>query len=329
MNEIQESLTQEIRSFEERLNRRFITFRRLSVITTFALIFRIILMGWLRAINAKPLCPEWPSCFGRWIPPCSASDLPLTIIPEQFNFTLAWLEFALRLSGLGVFALIIYLTYYAIRHLHHISSVFFASIAVSILLMLDAWIGSQYLYLSSASMIISLHTGLIFITLSLLLYLTYHAYLHSEPAMRIKIQQAVSLRRWLMGIWMLSLFQVVMGCEVRLHFIRLIEIFPLQSRHDILYKMTGTVYMHGWLGFVLTLFTAFVCYRIIRLNGSVRLIRIGAWSLAIINLIQLIVGVMLITLGVPEYAQILHLLLSSLFIGNLVILFLSLKPRFF
>ncbi len=329
MTEQRESVTREIWSFEDQLIRSLITLRRLAVTGFAATLFQVTLGGWIRATRIKPLCPDWPTCFGRWIPPLSASDLPSDINPADFDFLLAWMEFLLRASGIGIFALICFTTYFAVKRLHHISSVFFSSIGIMTLLILEIWIGSQFSYLFVQPMVVSLHTGIAFVLLSLMAYQIYHSYLNSEPSMRVRIQQPVMLRRWLSGVWIISLFQIVMGCEVRLHFLRLIEIFPKLSRYEISHKMTDTVHLHGWLGFMMAVFTAYVSYRIIRLNGNIVFIRSGAWSLALINMTQLLTGAALVTLGVPVTAQVLHTLLSALFMANLVILYLSLKPRIF
>ena len=55
-------------------------------------------------------CPDWPKCFGRWIPPTSLSQLPDYIDPEKFNLVLAWVEYLNRLFG-ALVGLIILITF--------------------------------------------------------------------------------------------------------------------------------------------------------------------------------------------------------------------------
>lgn len=329
MTKTRESLTQELQSYELRMRAKLIVMRKLGLFAAASVLVQIILGGWLSAIRIKPLCPEWPTCFGRLIPPLSAGDLPAGIDPLQFDMQVAWLEFILRLTGALILGLLGYICYYAIRYLHHVSAIFFSSFGVLALMIFEGWIGVQFNAFPSQPVIVSIHTVLAFLMLSVILYLTYHAFIESMPAMRLTIRQPVLLRRWLSAVWILSIFQVIMGCEVRQHFIRLTEIFPNLSGAEVMMRMTSTVYLHGALGIFMAFFTAYVSYQIIKLNGSIPFLRFAAQSLAVINFIMLIVGLSLMAFGIPAVARVLHMLFSALFIGNLVIIYLALKPRFF
>ena len=67
-------------------------FVRLALWTT-GLTYALILVGGLvRASGAGLGCPDWPRCFGSWIPPASVEALPPEFDPIQFNPTLMWTE---------------------------------------------------------------------------------------------------------------------------------------------------------------------------------------------------------------------------------------------
>jgi heme A synthase len=61
-------------------------------------------------------CPDWPKCFGKWIPPTNASELPANFekylrkqdIDHTFNALHTWIEYFNRLFGvlLGLFGII-------------------------------------------------------------------------------------------------------------------------------------------------------------------------------------------------------------------------------
>ena len=93
-----------------RLYKKFVF---LSVLTTYFLIF---LGGLVRVSGAGLGCPDWPKCFGRWIPPLNVRQLPADFDPQLFNFTLAWIEYINRIVGMLVGLLILISAILAIVH---------------------------------------------------------------------------------------------------------------------------------------------------------------------------------------------------------------------
>ena len=84
------------------------------MVFTYLLIF---IGGLVRVSGAGMGCPDWPKCFGRWIPPTSLSQLPDYIDPEKFNLVLAWVEYLNRLFG-ALVGLIILITFIPVSYTH-------------------------------------------------------------------------------------------------------------------------------------------------------------------------------------------------------------------
>ena len=93
------------------------SFRRFALITLGAVYFLIAVGASVRASGAGMGCPDWPTCFGQWIPPTSETQLPsdyqeiyadLGYADTRFNVVKTWTENLNRLIGV-IIGLLIYL----------------------------------------------------------------------------------------------------------------------------------------------------------------------------------------------------------------------------
>ena len=74
------------------LSMKLNAFQKTAIGTVFATIFLIFIGGLVRASGAGLGCPDWPRCFGTWVPPTNLSDLPPQFDPNQFNVVKTWTE---------------------------------------------------------------------------------------------------------------------------------------------------------------------------------------------------------------------------------------------
>src|SRR5262245_14517834 len=94
------------------------SFRRFAIATIAAVYFLILVGGLVRASGSGMGCPDWPRCFGRWIPPTSESQLPADYQERwaehgygeaRFNVWKTWTEYGNRMISV-VIGLLIFVT---------------------------------------------------------------------------------------------------------------------------------------------------------------------------------------------------------------------------
>ena len=123
-----------------RIMKKYFQFSVLSIIVTYLLIF---VGGLVRVSGAGMGCPDWPKCFGKWIPPTSLSQLPDYIDPEKFNLVLAWVEYTNRLFGALVGLVILVSCIYALIYFKGHNKVTYSISLALFLTMVEGWLGSK------------------------------------------------------------------------------------------------------------------------------------------------------------------------------------------
>ena len=95
--------------------RALIRYRRVALVTLVAVYFLFLVGASVRASGAGMGCPDWPTCFGQWIPPMSEAELPsnyqeiyaeLGYAETRFNVVKTWTEYFNRLVGATIGLLI-------------------------------------------------------------------------------------------------------------------------------------------------------------------------------------------------------------------------------
>jgi len=156
--------------------RRFSSFQRLALWTTATTYFLILVGGLVRASGAGLGCPDWPRCFGSWIPPASAAQLPPQFDPFLFNPTLMWTEYLNRLLGVTVGFLILATVVSAWRHHRREPRIFWTTVAALFLTGFQGWLGGRVVANQLAAWIVTVHMIVALVIVQLLLYATVRAW---------------------------------------------------------------------------------------------------------------------------------------------------------
>ncbi|HQZ38628.1 MAG TPA: COX15/CtaA family protein [Vicinamibacterales bacterium] len=299
-------------------------FVRLAIWTT-AITYSLILVGGLVRVSGAGLgCPDWPRCFGSWIPPASAEALPPQFDPSQFNPTLMWTEYLNRLLGVTVGFFVLGTAVSAWRHHRHHAHIVWPTVAALLLTGYEGWLGGRVVAHELAPWIVTAHLVVAIAIVLLLLYATVYA-LYRRPgtsgdaAARAMAgdEEVRPPRTALMGVVavmiVVTLVQVSLGTQVRGTIDDALDAgvpragaLATVGPFDSLHRTTALAVMGLALVSMLVLWARPARPRVIT-----------QWTYAVVALAaaQVGLGVVLAYVALAPVAQVLHLTLASLLMG--------------
>jgi cytochrome c oxidase assembly protein subunit 15 len=298
---------------------RLSTFARLALATTIATYLLILVGGLVRASGAGLGCPDWPKCYGQWIPPTSVSQLPAGFDPATFNAVLTWTEYLNRLLGVTI-GLLITATLVAAIVWHRLQPrILWPSLGAFLLVGFEGWLGGQVVRSGLEPWMISAHLMFALLIVTLLLYATFVAFRLRAGESRVAADPIRGRVRWLaVGVIAVVLLQVYLGTLVRGGIEQAIEARPDLIRGQWLAAIPLQDQAHRAVAAVAGFAVVALMLQIrTRLPGDRRLV---GWSTVSVSLAiaQIVVGMILGRMDLPPAAQVLHLSFASLLLGSLV-----------
>jgi cytochrome c oxidase assembly protein subunit 15 len=265
--------------------------------------------------------PDWPKCFGRWIPPFSIDQLPEGIDPSTFNVTLAWIEYFNRLVGVTVGFLIVITAILAIRHYRKVPTVLYPSLASAVLVAFQGWFGSVVVSSELEPFIVTVHMLLALIIVSLLIYATLRSYsADTEAAPPNKFP--TKLRSQVGLIWLLTIIQVIIGSQVREALETVAARYPRWTG-DQWFGEVGVINdLHFILGIAVAALTVYVGLIVLRIGRPApSAIKLTVWSLIGLVVLQAGSGIVLQVSSLPPLTDLFHLWMAGLSIGLQLVLY--------
>ncbi|ATG90316.1 COX15/CtaA family protein [Methylomonas koyamae] len=307
-------------------------FRRLGALTIFAVYFVILVGGIVRASGAGMGCPDWPTCFGQWVPPTDESQLPANYHEiyaargyenTAFNPVKTWTEYTNRLVGVTIGCLI-FLTAWSSRiYLKADKTIFYLALSVFLLVGFQGWLGSAVVASNLKPLMITLHMLLALGIVALLIYAIARS---QKPLLQAVDSHWLTPRfatvlKVAMGM---TLLQIAMGTQVReavdyiAHEHSYIERQYWRDSFPIIF------YVHRSFSSIILFTNLWLVWKIREqaAPGSL-LLRLG-YVLAGLIVTAILAGVSLDRLGFPAFAQPVHLLMANLIFGAQFFLFICL-----
>jgi cytochrome c oxidase assembly protein subunit 15 len=290
----------------------FIRWVQISLIAVFMV---IAAGGIVRMTGAGMGCPDWPKCFGQYIPPTDISQLPpdyKEIYKVQgkeiadFSPIKTWIEYINRLLGalLGLFLLIV--TGLSLTLWKRDKMLFLISLFILLLTAFQAWLGALVVASNLAPVRITTHMIVALIIAALVLFLLNRA---KRIAGIHQVSFNITHFKFLIGISLvLTLIQVAMGTQVREEIDHIA--MNVTDRKLWINELSLLFYVHRSFSILILGLNAFIIFQISRQIPF--LDHLPSQLVAIAIFISVITGVSLNYFGFPALAQPIHLLAGSL-----------------
>lgn len=308
-------------------------FRRLGTLTIFAVYCVILAGGIVRASGAGMGCPDWPTCFGQWIPPTAESQLPANYhdiyaargyADTTFNPLKTWTEYSNRLIG-ATTGLLVILTAWASRiYRRSDNGIIQLSLAVLLLIGFQGWLGSAVVASNLKPLMITLHMLLALLIVAMLIYAIARSQKASLQALSWRLPSP-RLPMVLKIAMAMTLLQVAMGTQVR----EAVDFIAHgQSGLDRQYWRESfplIFYVHRSFSSLILFTNLWLTWRLHRAPDTPVLLRNIAYTVSGLIITAILAGVSLDRLGFPAIAQPIHLLMANLIFGGQFFLFICLN----
>ncbi|HVW14859.1 MAG TPA: COX15/CtaA family protein [Mucilaginibacter sp.] len=332
-------------------------FQKINLITVILLFVLILAGGVVRSTGSGMGCPDWPKCFGRYIPPTDVSQLPADykqkyvagreaknlkfaktldifgfsdlatrlrqdksiLVPEEFNAAKTWTEYVNRLIGAtsGLFLLLTAATSFSYWKKSRVIAIL--SISNLILVGFQGWLGSIVVSSNLVAWIVTVHMLLALAILAISIY-TYHL---AKVYNRQKFKIAGAVRFFGLLCVVISIIQIVFGTEVRERIDAVSE--RLSGYRNGWVNAAGQIFMQHRDIAILVLFANVMLYALVRKYFSRHSVQQQLMSFTfLIIMLQIVTGIILAYLSLPPFAQTVHLVLASLMFGAQFYLVLNL-----
>lgn len=289
---------------------------------TFVFIFIVIIAGSVvRATGSGMGCPDWPKCFGSWVPPTDVSQLPSNYkelyagehnAVAEFNALNTWTEYLNRLAGaiLGVLVFVQLLLSIKIRK--NDKRIFVMSLLSFFMIGFQGWLGAKVVSSNLAPMKITIHMVMALVILAVAVAIIYRAKklisASSEKAVQPVVTQLAAI------VFLFTIIQIMLGTQVREEVDVLLKNFDAVFRGNIISNLSISFNVHRSFSIAIMLVNFFMIYKIVKSDASESLKKTGK-LLGGILIAELLVGIILNRFALPAALQPVHLLLACFAYG--------------
>lgn len=328
------------------------SFYRLAFSTLVAVYVLIMVGGVVRSTGSGMGCPDWPKCFGSWVPPTDVSQLPsnykeiyseyrhkknerfaryLTafgmedtankILTDQsireeadFNPVKTLIEYVNRIIGVIIGFLIFLVFVFSLRFWNTARSWTVMAFMTFFMVGFQGWIGSFVVSTNLTPWVITVHMFLALLIVAMLLYLVYQAGEWSR-------EHTSGITGWLVACMLMVLAQIYLGTRVR----EAVDVVAASgaARTSWIEGLGSSFIIHRTFSWVVLLAHVVFVWKLMKSGVEKRF----ALGLILLILGTLLSGIGMAWFAVPPYLQPVHLTLATITFGVQFLLLLKLNIR--
>lgn len=336
-------------------------FQKWGVVTVFFVYLLIAVGGIVRSTGAGMGCPDWPKCFGTWIPPTKVSQLPVdyrenyaekrrqkneriagyldqlgfaqlaqrihtpasVYVEEEFNATKTWIEYLNRLLGALVGVFIFATVLFSFRYWKTDRIVTLCSIAALLSVGFQGWLGSVVVSTNLLPGLITVHMMVAILIVFLLLYAVTRSLNRAKDGVVAKNKHRINFV--LLLVMALSIIQIVLGTQVRQAIDWVSDALPL-ARNEWIERLGWEFYVHRSFSTVLLIANAYLLFAVYKSAVKQSVLRTWANLLFAVIVLEIAAGIFMAYFSIPAFLQPIHLLLAVVAVGVQFVMYLLVNP---
>lgn len=335
-------------------------FKKLNIYTIIAVYFLILVGGIVRSTGSGMGCPDWPKCFGSYIPPTAEDQLPTgyqeyylqlriaknkrisnminvlgfksladeisndpSIFEEEpFNATKTWIEYINRLIGVVIGLLIFAVLIASLFLWNKDRRMFYWALFSFVLVAFQGWFGSIVVSTNLLPGTISVHMGLALLLVCVLIYMVF-----INRKSKIVGEKGLGNARLLSNLMLLGIvlfiFQIFLGTQVResIDFIS----NNIADRNLWIDELGLSFYIHRSYSLLILGLHIWMTILLNKKKNFDNGLNLMFNSLVVLIVLEVLSGAFMAYFAVPGFLQPLHLLIATLIFGVQFYTYLNLK----
>ena len=330
----------------------------LSFIFTYSLIF---IGGLVRVSGSGMGCPDWPTCFGKLIPPTHINEITWnshieyevgdmivkndTLWVSDYNFTSlesfgrenwhpyekhnyaifnarhTWTEYLNRLFGATTGIIITITLLISFFHRKQFKDIYIANFASFLLTGFEGWLGAMVVASHLEPIIISLHMFFALVIVSLQMYALIKLKLYLNPKL-VDGTYSHQLPTYLIILWVATIVEILLGTHMREGIEMLVKSFPGQSDMFLMNTLGAFKYIHTVLGIILVSITAIIWNKVMMHSQPHWVVIILTRILVGIFIFQIVMGELMVFGTFSPSFRLLHMWGASISISIIMGLYM-------